>query len=86
MAIEKAKACAIYYPDNGACSLMSISNTISEKYKLEHAESISIYEAVQYFGEAGAYFGFASNSYCNSDKAKAELGWQPKFNNIHEYI
>ncbi|MCL1665286.1 NAD-dependent epimerase/dehydratase family protein [Elizabethkingia ursingii] len=86
LALEKAKAGAIYYAENGASSLKAIANTISEKYKLEHAESISIYEAVQYFGEAGAYFGFASNSYCNSDKAKAELGWQPKFNNIHEYI
>ena len=34
----------------------------------------------------GAYFGFASNSYCNADKARTELDWKPKFNNIHEYI
>lgn len=86
LALEKAKPGALYYAENGASSIKEIANTISEKYKLEHAESISIYEAIQYFGEAGAYFGFASNSYCNADKARTELDWKPKFNNIHEYI
>ena len=86
LALEKAKPGALYYAENGASSIKEIANTISGKYKLEHAESISIYEAIQYFGEAGAYFGFASNSYCNADKARTELDWKPKFNNIHKYI
>ncbi|MCP1252989.1 NAD-dependent epimerase/dehydratase family protein [Elizabethkingia sp. HX XZB] len=86
LAIEKAKSGALYYAENGASSIKEIANTISERYKLEQPESISIDEAIQHFGEAGAHFGFASNSYCNADKAKAELGWKPKFNNIHEYI
>lgn len=86
LAIEKANPGSIYYAENGASSLKEIAHTISEKYNLEPAESISIHDAVQYFGAAGAYFGFASNSYCRADKARRELGWEPKFNTIHNYI
>jgi nucleoside-diphosphate-sugar epimerase len=86
LAVEKAKAGSLFYAENGNSNMKNIANTISEKYHLNPTKSIRIAEAVDQFGQAGAYFGFASNSYCNADKAKAELGWEPQHNDIHEFI
>lgn len=85
-AIEKAKAGSIFYAENGSSNIKNIANTISEKYLLNPAKSIDINEAVNHFGQAGAHFGFASNSFCNADKARRELDWKPQYNNIHEFI
>lgn len=86
LAIEKVESGSLYFAENGFSNLKDIARTISEKYHLDSSKSIDISEAVNYFGKAGAIFGFASNSYCSSDKAKRELGWNPQFNNIHEFI
>ncbi|PZU06558.1 MAG: epimerase, partial [Chryseobacterium sp.] len=43
-------------------------------------------EAVNTFGPAGGYFGFASNSLCNADKARTELNWKPQHHSIENFI
>lgn len=86
LALEKAKAGSIYYAENGSSSLKNIAENISKKYSLQPAKSLSIQEAVDKFGPAGGYFGFASNSRCNSDKARAELDWKPIYNSIENFI
>lgn len=85
-ALEKGKPGSLYYAENGEASLKEIGNTISKKLGVEKTLSISIEEAVEIFGPAGAYFGFASNSRCNADKARITLGWQPKHTSIHDFI
>lgn len=86
LALEKAKEGSIYYAENGASSLKNIAEIISKKYHLESARSLSIQDAVDNFGPAGGYFGFASNSICSADKARTELGWKPVYNSIENFI
>jgi len=86
LALEKAKNGSIYYAENGASSLKNIAEIISKKYHLEPARSLNIQDAVDNFGPAGGYFGFASNSICSADKARTELGWKPVYNSIENFI
>lgn len=86
LALEKANGGSIYYAENGSSSLKNIAENISRKYNLQPAESLNVQEAVDKFGPAGGYFGFASNSRCSSDKAKTELDWKPIYNSIENFI
>lgn len=86
LVLEKAKEGSIYYAENGASSLKNIAEIISKKYHLEPARSLGIQDAVDNFGPAGGYFGFASNSICSADKARTELGWKPVYNSIENFI
>lgn len=86
LALEKAKEGSIYYAENGASSLKNIAEIISKKFHLQPARSLSIQDAVDNFGPAGGYFGFASNSICSADKARTELGWKPVYNSIENFI
>lgn len=86
LALEKAKHGSIYYAENGSSSLKNLAENISKKYNLQPAESLNVQEALDRFGAAGGYFGFASNSRCNADKARTELGWDPKNNSIEPFI
>lgn len=86
LALEKAKEGSIYYAENGASSLRNIAEIISKKYHLEPARSLSVQDAVDNFGPAGGYFGFASNSICSAGKAKTELGWNPVYHSIENFI
>ncbi|MCS4305053.1 NAD-dependent epimerase/dehydratase family protein [Chryseobacterium sp. BIGb0232] len=86
LALEKAKGGSIYYAENGASSLRNIAEVISKKYNLEPARSLNVQDAVDHFGPAGGYFGFASNSICSADKARTELQWKPIYNSIENFI
>ncbi|MEY8761643.1 NAD-dependent epimerase/dehydratase family protein [Chryseobacterium tongliaoense] len=86
LALEKAKAGSIYYAENGSSSIKNLAEKISEKYGLQPAQSLDVQEAVNRFSPAGGYFGFASNSLCNADKARKELGWNPKYDSIENFI
>ncbi|MDC8101398.1 NAD-dependent epimerase/dehydratase family protein [Chryseobacterium rhizosphaerae] len=86
LALEKAKPGSIYYAENGSSTIKNLAEYISLHYKLQPAQSVSIQDAVDQFGPAGGYFGFASNSLCNSDKARTELGWTPQYKSIENFI
>lgn len=86
LALEKSKGGSIYYAENGSSSLKNIAEIISRKYNLEPAQSLNIQDAVDNFGPAGGYFGFASNSRCSADKARTELDWKPIYNSIENFI
>jgi nucleoside-diphosphate-sugar epimerase len=86
LALENAKAGSIYYAENGSSSLKNIAEHISKKHNLKPPQSLSVQEAVDRFGPAGGYFGFASNSLCSADKAKKELGWNPQYTSIENFI
>jgi len=86
LALENAKAGSLYYAENGSSNIKNLAERISERYQLQPAQSVTIQEAVNTFGPAGGYFGFASNSLCSSDKARTELSWKPKHNSIEHYI
>ncbi|MDV7697763.1 NAD-dependent epimerase/dehydratase family protein [Chryseobacterium soli] len=86
LALEKAKPGSLYYAENGSSTIKNLAENISRQYNLLPPQSVSIQEAVNTFGPAGGYFGFASNSLCSSDKAKIELGWTPTYNSIEKFI
>ncbi|MFP3598841.1 NAD-dependent epimerase/dehydratase family protein [Chryseobacterium sp. SIMBA_029] len=86
LALEKAKPGSLYYAENGSSSIRNLAENISRQYNLLPPQSVSIQEAVNTFGPAGGYFGFASNSLCSSDKAKIELGWTPRYDSIEKFI
>jgi nucleoside-diphosphate-sugar epimerase len=86
LALEKAKAGSLYYAENGSSTIKKLAESISERYQLQPAQSVTVQEAVHTFGPAGGYFGFASNSLCNSDKARRELNWKPQHPSIEHYI
>lgn len=86
LALEKAKAGSLYYAENGSSTIRNLAENISRQYYLQPAQSVRIQEAVNTFGPAGGYFGFASNSLCNADKARTELGWKPQYQSIEKFI
>lgn len=86
LALEKAKPGSLYYAENGSSTIKNLAENISRQYNLFLPQSVSIQEAVNTFGPAGGYFGFASNSLCSSDKAKIELGWDPTYDSIEKFI
>lgn len=86
LALEQAKAGALYYAENGASTIKNLAEKISERYSLQPARSVTVQEAVDTFGPAGGYFGFASNSLCSSEKARTELHWRPQHQSIEQYI
>lgn len=86
LALEKAKAGSIYYAENGSSTIKNLAEKISEHYALQPAQSVTVQEAVNTFGPAGGYFGFASNSLCNADKARTELNWKPEYHSIENFI
>ncbi len=86
LALEKSKAGSLYYAENGASTIKNLAEKISDRYSLQPARSVTVQEAVDTFGPAGGYFGFASNSLCSSDKARTELHWKPQHQSIEYYI
>lgn len=86
LALEKAKAGSLYYAENGFSTIKNLAKKISERYGLQAAQSVTVQEAVNTFGPAGGYFGFASNSLCNADKARVELNWKPQHHSIENFI
>lgn len=86
LALEKARPGSLYYAENGFSTLKNIAENISRRFGLQPARSVSVREAVSRFGPAGGYFGFASNSFCNADKARIELGWKPSHTAIEPFI
>ena len=86
LALEKAEPGSVYYAENGLSSIKNLAENISKKHRLQPAKSLDVQEAVNRFGAAGGYFGFASNSLCNADKARTELNWNPKYESIEHFI
>ncbi|MFY1047103.1 NAD-dependent epimerase/dehydratase family protein [Chryseobacterium sp. GP-SGM7] len=86
LALENAKAGSLYYAENGFSTIKNLAEKISERYGLQAAQSVTVQEAVNTFGPAGGYFGFASNSLCNADKARIELNWKPQYQSIENFI
>lgn len=86
LALENAKAGSLYYAENGSSTIKNLAEKISERFNLQPAQSVTVQEAVNTFGPAGGYFGFASNSLCSADKARIELNWKPQHYSIENFI
>lgn len=81
LAIEKAEAGDFLFVENGEAELKAISDEIGRLLDIP-SESFTQMEANEIFGEFGAVLGFGSNSRVKADKARKNLGWNPKFDDI----
>ncbi len=81
LALEKAQAGDFFFAENGKQELKAISEEIGQILNLP-VESWTENEAVEAFGRGAAVFSLGSNSRVRALKARRDLGWQPKTNDI----
>ncbi|MBE9063292.1 NAD-dependent epimerase/dehydratase family protein [cf. Phormidesmis sp. LEGE 11477] len=79
LALEKAPAGSFFFLESGEATFKEIAETIHHRLALSGtAQTWTIEEAVQEWGQEAAHFAFGSNSHIRSDKARSLLGWTPK--------
>ncbi|QMV66978.1 NAD-dependent epimerase/dehydratase family protein [Sphingobacterium paramultivorum] len=88
LAIEKANSGSFFFAENGTVSFSEIGYSIISRlgYKQDTIEQISIVDAIALWGPIMAHFGLGSNILVNSDRARKELGWRPKYDNLLQEI
>ena len=78
LALERAPAGALYYAEHGEDALKTAVESIAPMLGLQGAcEGLSIEQAVNTWGPR-AHIALGSNSRVRADKARRELGWQPR--------
>lgn len=87
LALEKGRAGAFFFLENGEASLQEIAETIHRELGFGGtAQSWTIDEAVQEWGQEAAHFAFGSNSRIRSDKARNLLGWTPNHSSVLDWL
>ncbi|EDX82906.1 NAD dependent epimerase/dehydratase family [Synechococcus sp. PCC 7335] len=87
LALEKASAGSFFFLESGEATFKEIAETIHCELGLsETAQSWTIEEAVQEWGQEAAHFAFGSNSRVRSGKAKSLLGWTPKHSSVLNWL
>ncbi|RUR81887.1 hypothetical protein PCC6912_27560 [Chlorogloeopsis fritschii PCC 6912] len=87
LALEKAPAGSFFFLENGEASFKNIAEAIHRKLGFEgSAQTWTIEQAVQEWGQEAAHFAFGSNSRIRSDKARKLLGWAPKHSSVLDWL
>ena len=87
LALDKAAAGSFLFLENGESSFKEIAQTIHSQLDFKGtAQSWTIEEAVQAWGQEGAHFAFGSNSRIRSTKAKSLLGWTPQHSSVIDWL
>ncbi|MCC2645502.1 MAG: dependent epimerase/dehydratase family protein [Burkholderiales bacterium] len=86
LALERAKPGSFYFVENGRSSFTEITQAIATKLSLGLAQDWSIEEAINEWGYEHATYGLGCNSIVSANKARTELGWNPKYNSITKWI
>ncbi|SHF48061.1 NAD-dependent epimerase/dehydratase family protein [Pedobacter caeni] len=88
LAIEKANSGSFFFAENGTVSFLEIGYSIISRlgYKQDTIQQLSIEDAIALWGPIMAHFGLGSNILVNSDRARKELGWHPKYDNLLQEI
>ena len=74
--LERGKAGAFYYAENGENSLREVAMTISRMLGYgNRAESLTVPQAIMEYGELMTNLSFGSNSRVRARRAHEELGW-----------
>jgi len=76
-ALDRAPAGALYYAENGECSMKEIADAIARALQLGGTASMTLAEAAAEWGEGAARWSFGSNSRVRAVRARSELGWAP---------
>jgi nucleoside-diphosphate-sugar epimerase len=87
MAIEKARAGAFYYAENGENSMREVCEAISRMLgQGGRTQSMTVEEAAIEWGEGPANDTMGSNSRVRAKRARGELKWRPKARSLIEEI
>ena len=88
LAIEKSNSGSFFFAENGTVSFLEIGYSIISRlgYKQDTIQQISIEDAIALWGPIMSHFGLGSNILVNSDRARKELGWRPKYDNLLQEI
>ncbi|MBW4420342.1 MAG: NAD-dependent epimerase/dehydratase family protein [Myxacorys californica WJT36-NPBG1] len=87
LALEKAPAGSFFFLENGESSFKEIAQTIQDELEFEGAaQSWTVEEAVQEWGQEGAHFAFGSNSRIRSEKARSLLGWTSRHSSVIDWL
>jgi len=87
LAIDKAPAGAFYFVENGENSMREVCAAINRMRGIaEPPTAMSMAEAASEWGEGTAEDTMASNSRVRANRARRELGWQPRARGLIEEI
>ncbi|GAA0993853.1 NAD-dependent epimerase/dehydratase family protein [Subtercola frigoramans] len=86
LAIEAAPAGSFYFAENGESSYAEIGEAIADSLGLPGVRSWDPDEAAAQWGAARAYFTFGSNSRVRALRARRELGWNPRYGSVLQWI
>jgi nucleoside-diphosphate-sugar epimerase len=86
LALNNAPAGSFYFVENGEASYKDIVAAIAKRLNLGEPQSWPIEEAIKEWGFGHAVYSFGSNSRVTADKARRELGWQPKHTSVFDWI
>lgn len=87
LAIEKASAGSFFFLENGESSFREIAETIQGELGFEGtAQSWTVEEALQEWGQEAAHFAFGSNSRIRSEKARSLLEWAPTHSSVIDWL
>ena len=82
LALDKAQAGSFYYAENGESTLLEIARDIARHLNVAGPEPVTFEEAVKIWGRPSALYGLGSNSRVRADRARSELGWNPRESSI----
>lgn len=86
LALERAPAGSFYYVENGEASFGDLVRAIGGALGLGPARSWPAEAAVAKWGRELAVFALGSNSRVRADKAREQLGWQPKHGSVLNWV
>ena len=86
LALERGRAGAFYFAENGEASFAEIGAAIAARLKLGAVEPLAAESAAAQWGEARAFFTYGSNSRVRAVRARRELGWQPRHASVVAWI
>lgn len=86
LALDRAAPGSFYFVENGEASFRDMTGAIASALGLGPPQSWTIGEAIAAWGESRAVFSLGSNSRVRADRARSELGWQPKHASVLDGI
>ncbi|RDU97695.1 NAD-dependent epimerase/dehydratase family protein [Trinickia dinghuensis] len=86
LALDKAPAGSFYFVASGEAAFHQISAAIGEALGLGLPQDWPLEDAIGRWGYEMASYGLGSNSRVRAEKARQELGWQPKRTSVTDWI
>jgi nucleoside-diphosphate-sugar epimerase len=86
LALEKAPAGSFYFVESGEASYREMTTAIAAAMKLGASQDWSLDAAIEEWGYEMASYGLGSNSRVRAERARTQLGWQPKRTSVTDWI